>query len=208
MSGSSKIALSAVVLAACVALAQPAHARFDIGLGTILGRTGVSTGVDYRFGNWSDRFGAHIFMDASRYVNRRRKKDRRPVEEARRDTKDNVDLRVSPGDSAVLLNGRLIELKGNEALELPAGRHRLEFVRPGYRTEVAELEVQSGVQYKVERKLQKLQKGEKDDARLEKRLQAVSVYEALRSTEAQWDVKREAEKAASVTPPAPEPERK
>lgn len=207
MSGSSKIALSAVLVAACVVGVRPAHARFDLGIGTILGRTGISTGANYRFGNWSDRFGANVFLDASRYVNRRKKKDRRPVEEARRDSKDNVDLRVSPRDSAVLLNGQLVELTGGDELELPAGKHRLEFVRPGYRTEVAELEVQSGVQYKVERKLQKLQKGEKDDARLEKNLRAVTVYEALRSTEALWDVKR-VEKAASVTPPSPEPERK
>jgi len=208
MSGSSKIALSALVVAAFVAAPRPAQARFNIGLGTILGRTGISTGVDYRFGNWSDRFGAQIYMDASRYVNRRKKKDRRPVEDVRRDSKDNVALRVSPKESAVLLNGQLLELRGDDDLELPAGRHRLEFVRPGYRTEVAELDVQSGVQYKVERKLQKLQKGEKDDARLEKPLRAVSVYEALRSTEAQWDVKRETEKAASVTTPATEPEKK
>jgi hypothetical protein len=207
MSGSSKIALSALVVAAFLAVPRPAQARFDIGIGTILGRTGISTGVDYRFGNWSDRFGAHIFMDASRYVNRRKKKDRRPVEEARRDGKDNIDLRVSPKESAVLLNGQLLELRGDDELELPAGHHRLEFVRPGYRTEVAELDVQSGVKYKVERKLQKLQKGEKDDARLQQPLRAVSVYEALRMTEAQWDVKRD-EKAAVVTPATPEPERK
>jgi hypothetical protein len=178
-----------------------------VGLGTILGRTGISTGMNYRFGNWGDRLSTNIFLDASRYVNRSRKKsrdrdrEREPEKDARRrEGSENVALRVSPDRTAVLLNGVFVNMDGRAGLELPPGRHRLEFVRPGYRTEVAEVEVQQGLDYTVERKLSKLQKGEKEDARLEKRLTPVTVYEALRSTEALWDTRRQAEAASRPEP--------
>jgi hypothetical protein len=205
----SRIALSAIVLVGiAVAAPRAAEARLDVGIGTILGRTGISTGLNYRFGGWGDRFGANVFLDASRYVNRSRKKsrdkDREPEQETRkREGPENVALRVSPDHIGVFLNGVLVDMQGRAGLDLPPGRHRLEFVRPGYRTEVAELEVQPDLAYTVERKLSKLQKGEREDERLakEKRLKPVSVYEALRSTEAQWDLKRRAE-AQPPTEPA------
>lgn len=194
-----RIALAAVVLgAALMAAPRPAQARLDIGLGTILGRTGIHTGVNYRFGNWWDRLGAHVYWDASRYVNRKKKKkDPRKVEQVRREG-GNVDLKIAPQDVAILLNGKLIDMEGRGDLSLPPGRHRLEFVRPGYRTEVAELDVQPGIDYTVERKLSKLQKGEKGDPRLEQSMRAVSVYEALRATEDEWDITRKPDAEAAT----------
>ena len=193
----SRIALSGLVLAVlAVAAPHAAEARLDVGLGTILGRSGISTGLNYRFGGWGDRFGANVFLDASRYVNRSRKKsrdkEREPSQESRkREGPENVALRVSPDHIGVFLNGVLVDMQGRAGLELPPGRHRLEFVRPGYRTEVAELEVQPELEYTVERKLSKLQKVEREDERLSnKLLKSVSIYEALRSTESQWDAKR------------------
>jgi hypothetical protein len=189
--GVSKFTLAAVLLAAAIVAApRPADARIDIGLGSILGRSGISTGINYRIGGWFDRLGAYVHWDASRYVNRKKKKkDPRKEEQVRREG-GNVDLKVAPGDVAVLLNGRLIDMEGRGDLSLPPGKHRLEFVRPGYRTEMAELEVQQGVDYTVERKLSKLQKGEKPDPRLEKSMKAISIYEALRATEDEWDTAR------------------
>lgn len=197
---STRIALATAVLGAALLMApRPAQARLDIGLGSVLGRTGIHTGLSYRFGNWWDRLGANIYWDASRYVNRKKKKkDPRKVEQVRRDG-GNVDLKLAPKDVAILLNGKLIDMEGRGDLSLPPGRHRLEFVRPGYRTEMAELEVQPGIDYTVERKLSKLQKGEQGDPRLEKSMKAVSLYEALRSTEDEWDVsqKRDTEAATA-----------
>lgn len=181
------IALGAALgVAALASLASPAHARFDIGLGSVLGNSGISVGSSYRLGGWNDRFGSYIHLDASRYVNRRKKRDdggrrkddRRKDERAR--VQDNVRLNVSPSKTWVFLNGVRIDADGRDKLALPEGRYRLEFVRPGYRTEVAELNVQNGIRYDVQRKLTALQPGEEADIRIDEPGRAVSVEEALR----------------------------
>jgi hypothetical protein len=197
MTGGRILVAAVVVGATLLAAPRPAQARFDIGLGTILGRSGVSTGVNYRFGGWFDRLGSYVHWDASRYVNKKRKKkDPRREEQVRKEGgSGNVDLKVAPDDVAILLNGRLVNMEGRGDLMLPPGKHRLEFVRPGYRTEMAELNVQGGVDYTVERKLSKLGKGEQGDARLEKSMKAATVYEVLRATEDEWDVTRKSAEA-------------
>lgn len=204
MTGGKILVAAVVVGATLLAAPRPAQARLDIGLGTILGRSGVSTGVNYRFGGWFDRFGSFIHWDASRYVNKKRKKkkDQRPEEQVRREGgSGNVELKLAPKDVAILLNGRLVNMEGRGDLALPPGKHRLEFVRPGHRTEVAELNVQGGVDYTVERKLSKLAKGEEGDPRLEKPMRAETVYEVLRATEDEWDVaRRPAAEAKQVRP--------
>lgn len=175
---------AALGVAALACAAPPAQARFDIGLGSVLGNSGISTGVNYRLGGWNDRFGSYIHLDASRYVNRRKKRDDGRKEERRKDERarreENVRLAVSPAKTWVFLNGIRLEADGRSRLALPEGRYRLEFVRPGYRTEVAELNVQSGIRYDVQRKLTALQTGEEADARIDDPGRAVSLEEALR----------------------------
>jgi len=180
---------TALGLAALACIAPPAQARFDIGLGSVLGNSGISVGSNYRLGGWNDRFGSYIHLDASRYVNRRKKRDGgdRQKEDRRKDERvrvqDNVRLNVSPSKTWVYLNGVRIDADGREKLSLPEGRYRLEFVRPGYRTEVAELNVQPGIRYDVQRKLTTLQPGEEADIRIDEPGRALSVEEALRSFE-------------------------
>jgi len=202
MTGGKILVAAVLVGATLVAAPRAAEARLDIGLGTILGRSGVSTGINYRFGGWFDRLGASIQWDASRYVNRKRKKkDSRKEEQVRKEGgSGNVALKIAPDDVAVLLNGRLVNMEGRGDLMLPPGKHRLEFVRPGYRTEVAELNVQGGNDYTVERKLSKLGKGEQGDPRLEKSMRAQTVYEVLRATEDEWDVTRSSDQSKRETP--------
>lgn len=181
MTPRSLVLSAALGLAVLAGMAPPAHARFDIGLGSVLGNSGISVGSNYRLGGWNDRFGSYIHLDASRYVNRRKKRDsgdRRKDERVR--IPDNVKLSVSPSKTWVFLNGVRIDADGRSKLALPEGRYRLEFVRPGYRTEVAELNVQNGIRYDVQRKLTSLQPGEEADLRIDDPGSAVSVEEALR----------------------------
>ncbi len=180
--------LGAVVAGLASSLASPADARFDIGIGSVLGNTGIHTGVNYRLGGWNDRFGSHVYIDAGRYINRRKKSERKPDEKRDRKndrreverTSGDVRLSVSPAASWVYLNGVRIDADGRSKLFLPQGRHRLEFVRPGYRTEVAELSVQPGIRYEVDRKLTRLQDGELGDPRIDSPGVPVSVETALR----------------------------
>ena len=180
------VVLTAVL---CIA-ATEARAGLDVGIGTVFGRSGIGAGVGYRFGGWRDRFGVGVHLDASRYVNRR-KRDRRDDRSAERRGPENVSLRVSPREAWVYLNGVRTDVDGRERLNLPPGRYRLEFVRGGYRTEVADLDVQPGIEYEVERKLSKLGKREQGDPRGDIREAPASVEEALRLT-------------APPTPKAPE----
>jgi len=153
------VALAVLLIAAPAVQAQ----RIDIGIGTILRNAGISTGIGYRFGRWNDRFGSYVHLDATRVLTKLGKKNRRGPESARGG--ENVRLRVSPKEAMVFLDGVRVQANGRSELALPVGRHRLEFVRDGYRTEVAELDVQTDVGYEVERKLQKLQRGEVGDSR-------------------------------------------
>ena len=194
-----------IPLAICGSLlgfaASPAGAvRLDVGIGTVLGRSGVHVGTGYRIGRGRDRFGTSVYLDASRYVNRRKKRRERPAEDLpdrrreertsstgridERPERRNVRLKVAPGDTWVYLNGIRVEAYGRSQLALPPGKYRLEFVRPGYRTEVAELKVQAGVSYDVERNLPPLQAGEAEDERIGEPDEAVSVQAALASLRA------------------------
>jgi hypothetical protein len=177
--------LSAALFGAAAALAPAAaEAGLDLGIGTVLGRSGIHTGVNYRIGRWRPPFGAHIYLDASRYVNGDpNRRHRLPVEEVRNRGGENVDLRVSPKESWVYLNGVRIDAQGRGKISLPPGKHRLEFVAQGRRSEMAELDVQPGVVYRVERKLQKLQRGEQGDMRAMWPIPPVSVAEALKAGE-------------------------
>lgn len=162
--------LAVAGVASCVG---PAQARLDIGIGIPIGNTGIHTGAGYRFGGWNDRFGTYIHLDAGRILNkgsRKRGSDREREsgrrEEAGAPAPVRVDLLVSPGDARVLLNGRRIDADGRDTLRLPPGRHRLDFLRPGYRSEVAEINAEAGVRYRVQRKMERLEKGETPDSRL------------------------------------------
>jgi hypothetical protein len=173
------------VAAAAIALsAAPVPARalgLDLGIGSILGNTGLHLGSSYRIGRWSDRFNLGLFLDAGRYINRRKRRAR-PVEDVqklRNRSEPNLALRVSPRDAWVYLNGVRVRADGRSSLTLPEGKHRLEFLRDGCRTEVAEVAVQPGIEYRVERKLARLERSEAGDERLATPLPPVSVEEAL-----------------------------
>jgi hypothetical protein len=173
--------LAALGTVLCLAAPPPARAGLDVGIGTVFGRSGVGAGVGYRFGGWRDRFGVGIHLDASRYVNRRSRDRRGDRKEGEREER-NVRLRISPRQAWVYLNGVRTDADGRERLSLPPGKHHLEFVRGGYRTEAVELDVRPGVEYEVERKLSKLGKGEAADPRGDIREAPASVEEALRLT--------------------------
>jgi hypothetical protein len=72
----------------------------------------------------------------------------------------NVQLRIEPRDVLVYVDGVLTARDGRSTLNLPAGRWRLEFVRPGYRTETVDVEVAQGVSVRVERRLERVSEKE------------------------------------------------
>lgn len=69
----------------------------------------------------------------------------------------NVQLRIEPRDVQVFVDGVLSARDGRARLNLPSGRWRLEFVKPGYRTETVDVEVTQGVSVRVERRLIRLE---------------------------------------------------
>jgi hypothetical protein len=89
--------------------------------------------------------------------------DRRPVDDDRRyegrDEGDTVAVRlqVRPGDASVYVDG---EFRGSGRqstnLRLRPGRHRIEVVRPGFRTVEREVQVRSGQNEDLEFDLEKL----------------------------------------------------
>jgi len=68
----------------------------------------------------------------------------------------NVQLRIEPRDVQIFVDGVLSGRDGRATLNLPTGRWRLEFVKPGYRPETVDVEVTQGVSIRVERKLLRL----------------------------------------------------
>jgi hypothetical protein len=56
-----------------------------------------------------------------------------------------LHLNVLPEDASVYVDG---QFKGSarqaSSLELPAGRHRIEVVRPGFRTDERDFEIETG----------------------------------------------------------------
>ena len=73
---------------------------------------------------------------------------------ARRDDAPGYDTRGEPGrlrldirpeDASVYVDGRFWGTgRGGAELELPPGRHRVEIVRPGFRTEERDVEIEPG----------------------------------------------------------------
>ena len=180
------ILVSSALVGATALLAAPPAQAFGFGVGIFgrIGNSGIYPSIGYRGGRYGRGVDVGVQVDASHYARRRnrdRDRDRRD-DDVRERRSENVELRVSPRDTWVYLNGIPVEEDGRSRIILPEGRHRLEFVREGYRTEVAELDVQPGIDYRVERKLSRLQRDEAEDRRVDDPARPVSVTEALRLT--------------------------
>jgi hypothetical protein len=67
----------------------------------------------------------------------------------------NVTVRVKPEHARVVVNGLLYSSKGKTSFDLPMGQWTVEISAPGYRTEIVNLNVEQGVRYRIERKLEK-----------------------------------------------------
>lgn len=67
----------------------------------------------------------------------------------------NITVRVKPENARVLVNGLLYSGKGKTSFNLPAGVWTVEITAPGYRSEIISLNVEQGVRYRIERKLEK-----------------------------------------------------
>ncbi len=192
---SSKLYWAGLVVIAVGAtlVATPAQSQgVNVGVGAPIGNTGINVGSGYQFGRWNSRWQTGIFLDAGRYINRRRSRDR--GDDRRNDRRkeggreeqvvvENVRLKVSPKEASVYLNGQRVYADGRSELTLPAGNHRLEFVRQGYRTEVVELKVVDGLDFRVERKMEKLSKAEPGDPRLQNPAQPIPVLDAVKQTQ-------------------------
>ena len=177
------ILLSSVLAGSTALFAAPPAQAFGFGVGIFgrIGNSGIYPSIGYRGGRYGRGVDVGVHVDAGHYTRRKRERDRRD-EDIRDRRVENVTLKVSPRDTWVYLNGILVEEDGRSEITLPEGRHRLEFVREGYRTEVAELDVQSGIDYRIERKLARLQREEAEDRRVDDGARPVSVAEALRLT--------------------------
>ena len=80
----------------------------------------------------------------------RREDDDRPFKGG-----DNVEIRVKPDNAQVYVNGLLYSNKGKAKFGLPSGPWKIELRAPGYLTQVIELNVEQGIRYTIERKLEK-----------------------------------------------------
>ena len=176
--------VSSALVGATVFLAAPPAEAFGFGVGIFgrIGNSGIYPSIGYRGGRYGRGVDVGVHVDAGHYTRRRNRDRDRRDDDVRERREENVELRVSPRDTWVYLNGVLVEEDGRSRIILPEGRHRLEFVREGYRTEVAELDVQPGIDYRVERKLSRLQRDEAQDRRVDDPARPVSVTEALRLT--------------------------
>ena len=96
-------------------------------------------------------------MDDDRYEGRDDRGDRGRYEGRDQGDTASVRLQVSPRDASVYVDG---EFRGSgrqaESLRLRPGRHRIEVVRPGFRTVEREVDVQAGRSTDVEFDLEKL----------------------------------------------------
>ena len=68
---------------------------------------------------------------------------------------DNVEIRVKPDNAQVYVNGLLYSNKGKAKFGLPSGPWKIELRAPGYLTQIIELNVEQGIRYTIERKLEK-----------------------------------------------------
>ena len=76
--------------------------------------------------------------------------------------KGNVELKVSPKDAVVSVNGVEYGKAGGARLNLPAGQWRIEIRAPGHVPQVIDLNVEQGIRYTIERKLKKDQSLDRD----------------------------------------------
>lgn len=67
----------------------------------------------------------------------------------------NVEVRASPRNTEVYVNGMLYATRGRVRFHLPDGTWPIELRAPGYVTQTIELTVQPGVRYIIERRLEK-----------------------------------------------------
>jgi len=68
---------------------------------------------------------------------------------------DNIVLRIQPENARISVNGLLYSSKGKASFDLPVGTWTIEVSAPGYRSETITLNVEQGVQYTVERRLER-----------------------------------------------------
>jgi hypothetical protein len=106
----------------------------------------------YRREDERDRDDRNYGRDDRRYDGRRDRDENDQVEDERDDAEAaTLRLDLKPSDASVYVDG---ELRGSgrrvETLRLAPGRHRLEVVRPGYRTVEREIEVRAGENTRVE----------------------------------------------------------
>lgn len=72
-----------------------------------------------------------------------------------RAVRKNVELRISPQNVEVFVNGIRYSKKGNTRVTLPSGHWTIEIRADGYMTEILELDIKQGDRYRIERKLQR-----------------------------------------------------
>jgi hypothetical protein len=75
----------------------------------------------------------------------------------------NVALLVEPRDVEVIVDGIPSAKGGRAVLSLPTGPHHIEIRRSGYRTWALDLDVKQGVRYRLEQRLERVPKGEKEE---------------------------------------------
>ncbi len=78
-----------------------------------------------------------------------------PDEDRIRGSSKNVELRISPVEVEVFVNGIRYSKKGNTRLTLPSGHWTIEIRSEGYLTETLALEIKQGDRYRIERKLRR-----------------------------------------------------
>lgn len=106
----------------------------------------------YRREDERDRDDRNYGRDDRRYDGRRDRDENDQVEDERDDAEAaTLRLDLKPSDASVYVDG---EFRGSgrrvETLRLAPGRHRLEVVRPGYRTVEREIDVRAGENSRVE----------------------------------------------------------
>jgi hypothetical protein len=94
-------------------------------------------------------FGSYATPWASRYG-----------EEDHWSDRGNVQLQIDPKDVQVEVDGIPSTNSGRAALNLPTGKHEIVVTRRGYRPWSITLDVQQGVRYRLEQKLERLPKEE------------------------------------------------
>lgn len=72
----------------------------------------------------------------------------------------NVQLHVDPKDVEVIVDGIPSAHSGRADLNLPTGTHHIEIVHPGYQPWNLDLNVQQGVRYRLDQRLERLSKEE------------------------------------------------